>query len=473
MGFPPGRAAPMAACALVFLLLVPRSPVRAEPGERAARDRKGRAALSLSGESLEALLRFEGEEGRAAFSLVADDDGAVIRGGAEAGGAEGEPFFAAGVGRAAGSLAILADPTSFAMSKAEGAPVAIDRGLDAATAVLGAGTGGLAVFALAAAPESGFVLRRGGAGPKGPSWGAGGFCLGSSASERGRCAAAAALSLRRGEGGGGGWEPEPPPDPAGLSLAAGVSGSRAGPSGRSLIALCASVGRHAAPGLAVRAEAESRTGPLLLRVAAARAGEGFRGLSGSSPRRALALAADARLSLRRAAALLLALRLESPRRSPGEPVLLGGSARFGVALPAGGRLLEPGLSIARKAGGDALCELNFGLSRRRGPGKRKLELSLEVDGRGPRGLAAGLEAGAGIGSARWGASLGLGFLQGGSLEAPWQGECSFWLALAMPGGESELRLEVEGPEGGFVLAPLGPGEGGPVFRPSLRYVTSF
>ena len=461
---------------------------------------EGRLAAALSEAGMEARLRLEASGGGdIAFSLAADDEGAIIAGGLSLEGwaAEADPpaaFLAAGAGRAAGSLRLLHDPLSYAALRLGEAPLALDPSLGSSTAVLGAGAPlpngtrlRLSGFALAQGGEAGLLLRRGdGNEAASPRWAAAGLEL--AGSRAGNAAAAgsgeswlwsalAAVSLRRASAGGGGWEPDPPPDAEGLYVSGCLLGESRGASGRSLAALAGSVGARGEPALAARVEAEERAGPLGILVSAALAGRAFRTISASRAERGLALACDLSLALARAAKALLALRLESPRLDAGARPLMGSSARLGAELPLAAlrRMLAPRLDVSRKPGGLPRCELGLAL----GGGRRSggdLDLSLDLAGEDGSfgGLGAEYRARSGAFGLEWELDLALSCLEGGEPGSPVVCGLSFSVGAGLGEDSKEsLRLEASSPGGGFILAPLAAGEPAPRFELELRYQASF
>jgi hypothetical protein len=500
----------------------------------------GRLSFSLDGDSLESRL-ISGSSGSdfAGFSFLADDEAAVIRGAFRREGKVelaglGRPFLAAGPGSSAGALRMLSDPLSFSVLSAQAVPVSVAPDLESGTVVLCVGTVGedragnldgadgggtaasparaafLTTYALASAAadsaNAGLLLRRGQLkdGDDHPSFepssAAAGIGFGVADGE-GSWSALGAASLRRARAGGGGWEPDPPPDPAGLVLHGALLRERRTMSTRTLVGFAASLGRLEGPGLAVRLEAEAREGPLLVRIAAARAGSGFRELAGTEPERGLSLASDLRLALRRASALALALRLESPRRRAGSPPLFGGSARLAWTLPVYARdrlrSFEPRLEFSRKAGAAAEGRLGFALKGLRGGTGTNFDLSLGLDERhGLTGAEAAFESSirdeaSGL---ELGFELGLDWLEDGDPSAPVIAEAALRLDLPLPDASpasakgaigfgqglparasasargADLRIEVGCPEGGIVLAPRVPANAWPGFVWSIRYV---
>ena len=443
---------------------------------------------------------------------------------------------AAGPGGAAGPLEMLADPLAFGAQSLSEAPVSLAPDLKSGTVVLCVGAaadaastlermaaglgdsarlGFVAAYALAAnaSEGAGLFLRRAqfldrvdeeAFEPRSAAAGLG-FGL---AGDEGLWAFLAAASLRRSRPGSGGWEPDRASDPAGLVLHGAVVREFQTERGRALAGFAASLGRLEGPGLAARLQAETRTGPLLARFAAATSGPGFRELSGSRPERSLAVASDLRLGLRRASALALALRLESPANVP---PLLGGSARLSWRVPLynGGRVrsLEPRIEFDRKAGEASETRFGFALrGRRRGAGTN-LDLSLGIgEASGLSGAKAAFESSTrdeGLG-VETGFELDLGWLQDGDPSSPIVAEASLHLDLPLPWSPgwagtavspgrgmqdtmrdtvhgaargpvrgASLRLEIASPEDGLILAPRPDAEACPALVWSIKFVQAF
>ena len=450
---------------------------------------EGRLAFSLTGDCLEALVnRRWGYENYGGISFSADEEGAEIKGGfslvVDDGDGEGErpsTFIAAGPGRASGCVRFLSEPLGFGSVATHGGAVALDSSLASATVVLGAGAKGISAFALAKGSEAGLILRRGTSELGSQELVAPRLASAGIEYDRqdgvGRWSSALATTLRSGSAGGGGWEPKPPPESPGLVLLGALAREWRNPWGSTWFGLAASAGALEGPGLAARLEAEARQGPFLLRLAAAEAGMGFRSLSGSPPDRSLAIAADIRLALRRATALGIALRLESPRLWAIAPPRFGSSARFSLTLPLGESALVPRLEIARQPGeehetglGLALkkahrdwgtdFDLSFGLGGETGLKNLKASLSSRAERFGPgRKLGFGLE-------------LGLSCLEGGERAAPVRATFELSFSVRLP-SDAELWIKAASPEKDVVLAPITEGAARERIELSLRYIVGF
>lgn len=458
----------------------------------------GRFIFDLASESLAARLTL-GSSGAdfVGLSLGADEESADLRCALRIRGETGSggSFIAVGPGAPSGSLRLLSDPLSSGLLSSRGGPVALSPSLESGTAVLGLGVvrpapGGVCdesfeAFALAGGAGGGLLLRRAQFAessediPFEPRYLAAGLGGGVSDGE-GRWSALVAASARRGTSGSGGWEPDIPADPAGLVLHGALVRERWTESTRVLFGFVASAGRLEGPGLAARIEADAREGPLFLRIAASRAGTGFRVLSGSYPERSLSLAGDIRLALKRASSLTCALRLEMPRTDAGDPPLFGGSARCAYSLPLyagdGTRVLWPRLELSRSPGADVRTELGFGLKGKRDGKGTNLDLALLLGGEnGMDGLRVALDS-ATRGAARGlGADfeLGLSWLEEGDPNTAPRADAALRLEFPLPApsaGRTSLRLELSCPEGGVILAPFLPDEAAPILEWSIRYV---
>ena len=417
--------------------------------------------LSLAGESSYAGFGLEAREGETGLS------GCLGLGAFEGAGTG----ILLGPGSVSGITRLLVDPTS-PTALSQGAPVELDRALESRTSVLGIHAGPVSLFALA---EGSGITRELGASSAGVSCGVSG--------PGGGVAAIAAVSYGKAAAPASGWRPDPSACPAATivdqpAFSAAIVADRQGATGGSLVALAATYGRLAGPGIAFRMESRESVGPFRLRVAAGTASPAFRGLLGPRQRRLLETYAEARLALRHAASLAAFAEAQASGESLLYAPLWGRSGGLGLVLPVGavgGRLETkvqagspagsvPGgswtLALVRQeawAAASSLASLGGSLSWSQGVSGLDLSLKTEIAGRG--------------GLPSLGLDLSLELFAAGKPESPVAATGGLRIAFPL-GAAACLELDAALPDKGV---PLGPSRAsGPAFSPvlGLRYRAS-
>ncbi|MDP3178272.1 MAG: hypothetical protein Q8M76_10245 [Spirochaetaceae bacterium] len=264
--------------------------------------------LSLGAEGMEIDASFRGgSEDEVGFLLDIEGEGATLRSRMRLGGVSGRPLFLAGPGEASGPLRFLTSPVSTAEVFGGGEAARLDRSMDSGTGI--ALLQGDLFFA--------FAALRGGGASAGANAGARPWTLCSLPALGGepgltegaaRADATGAFGLRSQLGGGalavivsanarealpasGGWLPDRAADPGGLSWRGSLSFSRVAPGAKGAFGLALSAGERDAPGLALRAEAESKSGQVGISAIAGAASTDFRDLFGRKSASAIALGA--------------------------------------------------------------------------------------------------------------------------------------------------------------------------------------
>jgi hypothetical protein len=403
--------------------------------------------------------------------------------------AERGPWFVAGPGYSAGSLRLLADPTS-TTAFSSGPPVALDRTLDSRSAIVGLRAGPLALFGVGQGKGPLAFASRGEAEGRSPGAAAGGFSLCMLRSEY-RVEALAASSFAKTPSPISGWKPDPYSAPALNSgeaatpiTQAALLVERRGERSGALIALSGSYGELAGPAGALRLQAREEAGDLGLRLRAAAAGPGYRALFGKPEERLAGAAAELRLAMRRSASLSVALETEAEGKGLRYAPLWGESKSLRLVLPLSlnsYRFLEAAIEAKRSAEGErsgsSSLSMKSGRAEEGGAAKvcavvdwvRRFEdlvLSLSTDLATAKGLPS------------LGLDVGLELFDGGEAASPVLAKGG--IGFAFPCGErGELSIDADLPESGVPLEPRldrqvdqeGRKNFGPVLR--LRYKASF
>jgi hypothetical protein len=242
---------------------------------------------------------------------------------------EGDIGIAAGSGSVSGITRVLVDPTS-PTSLSQGPLVELDKSLESRTSILGLGAGPVSLFALAEGKGVERKLETAAAGLSYRFSAPGGSVSAITAASYGKAAASAS-----------GWRPDPSACPASNVVdqpcfSAALVAERHGDRAATLLALAASYGRLAGPGIAFRLESREILGPVRLRLAAGAAGPSFRELVGPRQERLLDASAEARIAMRRASSLTASLETQAKGESLLYAPLWGRKGGLALILPTGG-----------------------------------------------------------------------------------------------------------------------------------------
>ena len=295
------------------------------------------------------------------LGLDSSENGAFFSGCLEAGeNRERGPLFIAGPGSSSGSLRFLADPTS-TTAFSSGPPVALDRGLDARTAVLGLRAGPLALFCIGEGKGPLAFASRGEAEGRSTRAATGGFSLCMLRSEY-RLEVLAAASYAKAPAPKSGWKPDPY---AGAALDSGDGGmpitqaaliaERNGQESGALVALSGSYGELAGPAGALRLQARETAGDVGLRLRAAAAEPRYRALFGEPEKRLAGAAAELRLAMPHSSSLAFALGTEAEGQGLRYAPRWGESKALTLVLPLSMdsyRFLETEIEAKRSAEGE-------------------------------------------------------------------------------------------------------------------------
>ena len=358
-----------------------------------------------------------------------------------------------GPGSVSGITRVLVDPTS-PTALSQGSPVELDKALESRTSVLGLHAGPVSLFALA---EGAGLSRELGASAVGMSCGVSG--------PDGGLSAIAAVSYGKAATPASGWRPDPSACPAAIivdqpAFSAALVANRQGGMGASLMALAASYGRLAGPGIAFRMESREIFGPIRLRVAAGVAGSAFRELLGPRQEKLVDVIAEARLSMRRSSSLSAVVETQATASGLLYAPLWGKRGSLALVLPTGGgagsffqsRVEVDGPSEGPKGGSWSMQlvgkDKEYGASSQASisgslhweTALSGLNLSLETELFGQGGFPV------------LGLDLTLEFFGGGKPESPVAATGGLLIVLPFGRGAS-LELDVSLPEKGLVLAP--------------------
>ncbi len=443
------------------------------PASRALADEafKGSAYSSLGPEDLALRFSAEGDIGYAKAGLEAKGEQWALEAATRLQSSSGM-LLIAGPGSTSGLARLLVDPVS-PTALTRGEPVELDPSLQSRSSVLELGAGPLALFALAKGRGMARLPEAAAAGLECalalPSCG---LALVAAASRDGAAAESS------------GWRPDPWTAPAATVIdpvepcySAALAVDRRNRSTAALVALAASYGRLAGPGLALRLESREIIGLFDVSVAASAASPNFRELGGSRLGSLVDASIRARLAMRRASSLEAALetkaRGESLLRSPlwgrkGSVRLLfplGQGSSFdtrieGERSPEGGAAGSWSAYILSKAVSEnGSGSIMLGAIARWLATFSGLELDLETALSGEEGLP----------TLRL--NLSLGMLDAGKAESPVV--ATGVTSIEVPFGKgSSLALELPLPEKGIVLGPaIDQVTDALLFR--LRYRSSF
>jgi hypothetical protein len=465
-----------------------RQGLRAEEGRSAPLG--GKASWTLCENASTMRLGLESGPAYLGLGVDASEDGSYFLGCLQAGGDRGDgSCLLAGPGSSSGSLRFLVDPASTTLLS-PGAPVSLDRSLSSRTSIAFLRAGPLSLFGLCEGEGPFAFASRPEGAERSMGAAAGGASLCFELPEY-RFEALASASYAKERSPASGWRPEPYASPA---LEADDTGrpvtqtafivERGRADGGALVAVSSSYGELAGAAGALRVQAREESGDMGLRLSAAAADPSYRALYGKPEEKLLGAAAELSLFMRRSASLTLSAELEAEGRGLRYAPLWGRGKALKLVLPLSAehyRFLETRLEAKRSAEGDTRGSSSFTMKsgkaeeggaaaagaklewERRFDG---LEFSLSTDLAGKGGLPA------------LGLDIGLELFDGASEASPVLAKGG--IDLSFPCGESgALRLDVDLPETGAVLAPRAHGPAGkgaaaevePVF--SLRYKASF
>ncbi|MGA2546635.1 MAG: hypothetical protein ABSF43_08820 [Rectinemataceae bacterium] len=366
---------------------------------------------------------------------------------------EADTGIVAGPGSVSGITRVLVDPTS-PTSLSQGPLVELDKSLESRTSILG----------LRAGPVSLFALAKGKGVARDLEAAAAGLSYGISA-PGGSVSAIAAASYGKAAASASGWRPDPSVCPASNCIdrpcfSAALVAERHDDRAASLLALAASHGRLAGPGIAFRLESREILGPVRLRLAAGAAGSSFRELVGPRQERLLDASAEARIAMRRASSLTASLETQAKGESLLYAPLWGRKGGLSLVLPTGGgagSYVETrfeadspsegtscgswSMALVRKTDErPASSSATLGGSLRWDSVLSGVNLSLKTELAGKDGLPA------------LGLDLSLDLFDRGRLESPVLATGA--LRVEFPfGREASLALDVALPEKGVILAP--------------------
>ena len=450
---------------VAFAAASPASPqVPATEGSGQAR---ASAYASLGADALAMRMSLAGASSYLGFGIEAEDGELGLSGCLGLGAAEGAGTgILLGPGSVAGITRVLVDPTS-PTALTQGSPVELDKSLESRTSVLGIHAGPVSLFALA---EGSGISRELGASAAGVTCGVSG--------PGGGVSAITAVSYGKASAPASGWRPDPSACPVATivdqpALSAAIVADRRGGMGDSIVALAASYGRLAGPGLAFRMESRDIFGPVRLRVAAGVAGSAYREMLGPRQERLLDAVAEARLSMRRSSSLSAAVETQATASGLLYAPLWGRRGSLALVLPTGGRAgsyfqtqVDAESPVEGPKGGSWSTQLvrkdkEYGASSRASlggtlrweAGLSGVNLSMETELSGIGGLPT------------LGLDLSLELFGGGKPESPVTATGGLRIALPFGRGAS-LELDVSLPENGV---PLGPSRAsGLAFSPVLR-----
>jgi hypothetical protein len=382
--------------------------------------------------------------------------------------AEGGFELLAGPGSASGPIRLLVDPTTAACLSL-GPPVEVDRSLESKTRVLGLGAGQLSLFG----------ISRGGGDPQSIDAAAAGLCWEAEGGSGGFCAAAAA-SYGPPEAAAEGWRSDPAGEPGAAAfdgrdpaISLALIDSCRGEAASALASIAATWGRLSGPSLAFRLESRSRTGPLELGFAAGAASPRFRELAGGRLPRLFLASGEARLELRRAAALSASLAAQAEGKGFSLAPRWSEKGSLALEAPAGreGRKLETRLEAESGAEGGLSWALAF--ESRSGDSALSPVQSARVEGiasveAGKGGLELSLETGLEAKGRlpALGLQLSISLPDLGSSKAPVLAKGAAKAALPF-GQASSLELSLALGEAGMALGPQPQGAAG---RASLSFL---
>jgi hypothetical protein len=464
----------MQALLLAFVAFAAASPASPQvPAEEGYGQAQASAYASLGADALAMRLSLAGASSYLGFGIEAEDGELGLSGCLGLGAFEGPGTgILLGPGSVAGITRALVDPTS-PTALTQGSPVELDKSLESRTSVLGIHAGPVFLFALA---EGSGISRELGSSAAGISCGVSG--------PDGGVAAITAVSYGKSAAPVSGWRPDPSACPAATivdqpAFSAAIVADRRGGTGASLVALAASYGRIAGPGIAFRMESREVMGPFRLRVAAGVAASSFRELLGPRQERLLEAIAEARLAMRRSSSLRATVETQAKASGLLYAPLWGKRGSLALLLPTGGvaggffqtrvdvdapsegpRGGSWSLQLVRKSREHgASSQASLGGSLRWESALSGVDLSLQTELAGQGGLPV------------LSLDLSLEVFGGGKPESPVAATGGLRIALPFGRGAS-LELNVSLPENGV---PLGPSRAsGPAFSPvlGLRYRAS-